>query len=188
MRRSGARRRAARAVLSAADMHAIAFGTKRTFHGFLRVTRRAFASVALTAARYDLMSLLSLQAPEWPSCATRQSNLWRMLGVTPGVVSRMLRALEALGMVRRERPDRRGDRRQRLVSITALGRTCLTRVRRWMQRGLHRAVLHAICFGKHRDPDVCFESMCDLESFLNELRRHFGDRASLYFSWGHPDD
>jgi hypothetical protein len=34
-------------------MNAIAFGTKRAFHSFLRVTRRGFASVGLTAARFD---------------------------------------------------------------------------------------------------------------------------------------
>jgi DNA-binding MarR family transcriptional regulator len=171
-------------------MHAIAFATKRASHGFLRITRKAFASMGLTAARYDLMTLVLVEQPtvRW-RMPTRQSDLWRALGVTPGVVSRMLRGLEARGMVRRERPDGRyDDRRQRHVSLTELGRACLCKVRRWMRRGLPRAVLRAICFGKHDDPDAQLEHMDTLESYLRALRHDFGDRASLYYPWGHPDD
>ena len=179
------------AVCSGAPaMHAIAFGTKRALHGFLRITRKALASQGLTAARYDLMTLLLVEQPtvRW-GMPKRQSDLWRALGVTPGVVSRMLRGLEERGMVRRERPrERYEDRRQRHVSLTELGRACLCKVRRWMKRGLARIVLHAICFGKHDDVDAQFEHMDTLESYLRVLREHFGDRASLYYPWGHPDD
>jgi len=171
-------------------MHAIAFATKRTFQGFLRITRKPLATLGLTAARYDLMTLLLVERPaEFMRMPTRQSQLWRALGVTPGVVSRMLRGLEARGMVRRERPrERYEDRRQRHVSLTELGRACLCKARRWMQRGLARIVLHAICFGKHHDPDAQFEHMDTLEEYLRVLRSHFGDRATLYYPWGHPDD
>jgi hypothetical protein len=30
--------------------------------------------------------------------------------------------------------------------------------------------------------------MANLESFLHVLRRDFGDTATLYYAWGHPDD
>jgi DNA-binding MarR family transcriptional regulator len=171
-------------------MHAIAFATKRTFQGFLRITRKPLASLGLTAARYDLMTLLPMERRpgDWTR-AKRQSDLWRALGVTPGVVSRMLDGLEERGLVRRARPEwRYEDRRQRYVSLTELGRACLCKVRRWMQRGLARIVLHAICYGKHDDPDVQFQNMDSLESYLSVLRQHFGDRATLYYPWGHPDD
>jgi len=169
-------------------MHAIAFATKRAFQGFLHITRKPFASLGLTAARYDLMTLLLAEPCAEMMAQPRQSELWRALGVTPGVVSRMLRGLEDRGMVTRERPHKGRDRRQRLVRLTALGKACLFKVRRWMQRGLQRIVVHAICFGKHHDPDQRFENMEMLESYLAVLREHFGDRASLYYSWGHPDD
>ena len=45
-------------MLGLLPMNAIAFGTKRAFHGFLRVTRKPFASLGLTAARFDMMSAL----------------------------------------------------------------------------------------------------------------------------------
>jgi DNA-binding MarR family transcriptional regulator len=170
-------------------MHAIAFATKRAFHGFLRITRKPLESVGLTAARYDLMTLVHVDGEYADLMAPRrQSDLWRKLGVTPGVVSRMLRGLEARGMITRRRPEGRGDRRQRHVTLTALGKACLLKVRRWMRRGLHRIVLRAICFGSHSDPDVQLWNMAELESYLRVLRTDFGDRASLYYPWGHPDD
>jgi hypothetical protein len=49
-------------------------------------------------------------------------------------------------------------------------------------------VLHAICFGEHRDPEVQFWNMAELEEYLTVLGRHLADRASLYYRWGHPDD
>jgi len=171
-------------------MHAIAFASKRTFHGFLRIARKALASVGLTAARYDLMTLLLVERPPagWVF-PTRQSDLWRALGVTPGVVCRMLRRLEELGLVRRNRPAARWeDRRQRHVTLTELGRACLCKVRRWLRRALPPRVLHAVCFGKHDDPDARFENMETLESYLRALRRETGDRATLDYGWGHPDD
>jgi hypothetical protein len=30
--------------------------------------------------------------------------------------------------------------------------------------------------------------MDQLESYLDVLRRDFGDTATLYYPWGHPDD
>jgi hypothetical protein len=38
-------------VLFAAGVNAITFGTKRAFHGFLRVTRKQLVEMGLTAAR-----------------------------------------------------------------------------------------------------------------------------------------
>jgi DNA-binding MarR family transcriptional regulator len=165
-------------------MNAIAFGTKRAFHGFLRVTRRALASIGLTAARFDLMQPLLAQQGQ-RAYSLRQSDLRRKLGVTAGVVSRMLRALEVLGLVERQKGY---DRRQREVTLTARGIECLRRARRLLIRGVQRIVLDAICFSGRRDPWQQFVHMETLESYLKELRRHFGDRATLYYPWGHPDD
>lgn len=165
-------------------MNSVAFGTKRAFHGFLRVTRKALVSVGLTAARFDLMQ--PLLARECDRAFTlRQSELRRILGVTAGVVSRMLRALEALGLVERTKGY---DRRQREVTLTARGMECMRRARRLLLRGVQRIVLDAICFGGRRDPWKQFAHMDTLESYLNVLRRHFGDTATLYYPWGHPDD
>jgi DNA-binding MarR family transcriptional regulator len=165
-------------------MNAIAFGTKRTFHGFLRVTRKALASVGLTAARFDLMQPL-LATYGGAVYSVRQSKLRRELGVTAGVVSRMLRGLEALGLVERTRDY---DRRQRIVTLTERGKDCLRRARRLLLRGVQRIVCDAICFGRRSDPQNWYIEMDTLESYLRVLRRDFGDTATLYYPWGHPDD
>lgn len=168
-------------------MHAIAFGTKRTFHGFLRITRRAFASLGLTAARFDLMfAVLRNPTPTTDEYPVRQSDLRRTLGVTPGVVSRMLRSLEILGLVIRRRHE--GDRRQRLVNLTALGKKCVIKARRLLLGRIHWIVCKCICFGSHADPNERLFNMDHLEGYLRVLRRDFGDAASLYYPWGHPDD
>ena len=93
-------------------MNAIFYASKRVFHGALRVTRSSFLSVApgLTAARFDLMYALTCRSggdryrDRFSGQRLRQSDLWRKLGVTPPVVARMLRSLEALGWITRQRP------------------------------------------------------------------------------------
>ena len=117
----------------------------------------------------------------------RQSALRRMLGVTGSVVSRMLKSLEGLGLVVRRRP-RYGDRRQREVSLTERGLACIRNARQALLRAMKRLVCMAICFGGHSNADRRFEHMATLESYLSAMRRQFGDGATLYYSWGHPDD
>jgi DNA-binding MarR family transcriptional regulator len=93
---------------------------KRTFLNELRVAREPLASVGLTAARYELLRLLS-RCPDGASsvAGTVQSELRRMLGVTAPVVSRMLGALEQSGLV--ERAPFEPDGRKRMVRLTAEG-------------------------------------------------------------------
>jgi len=110
----------------------------------------------------------------------------RALGVSASVVSRMLKALDALGLTRRERY--RHDTRQLAVYLTAAGDECIRLARRMLLRGVQRLVLVAICFGRHRDPAACLRNMDLMEAYLRALRRDFGDRATLYYPWGHPDD
>jgi DNA-binding MarR family transcriptional regulator len=115
-----------------------------------------------------------------------QSELWRTLGVTPSVVSRILHSLEELGLIRREvAPD---DRRQREVLLTEKGRQCVREAYRMVVRWVLRFVYEVICWGKHRDPDERFTHMSTLEDYLIALRRYSRDSATLYYPWGHPDD
>jgi DNA-binding MarR family transcriptional regulator len=165
-------------------MNAIAFGTKRAFHGFLRVTRKVLATVGLTAARFDVLHPLLNQRGDY-SYPVLQDELRRKLGVTAGVVSRMLGALEQLGLVRRRRAH---DRRRRVVELTERGMACMRRARRLLLQGVRRIVWDAICFGRHHNPEQRFLHMQQLESYLDVLRRDFGDTATLYYPWGHPDD
>jgi DNA-binding MarR family transcriptional regulator len=171
-------------------MNAIAFGTKRAFHAFLRFSRKHFARVGLTAARFDLMYAVygdpRPRRRRGEDYGIFQNELPARLGVTAGVVSRMLRSLEELGLVTRKAPL--CDRRQRHVKLTEAGLTCLRDAWSLLVRLLRRFVCEAICFGQHRDPEQRFVRMAELESYLDALRHDFGDTATLYYRWGHPDD
>ncbi len=78
---------------------------------------RAFAALGqLTPARGDMMLAMLHQE-------LSQTELVLALGVSKSVVSRMVQALEALGLVARRKPKE--DRRVRLVSLTEAGRRTL---------------------------------------------------------------
>jgi MarR family transcriptional regulator for hemolysin len=95
--------------------HAIFFGLRRAWHGFLRITRRALATIGLTSARFDLLYVL-----QRGDGRVTQRGLRRTLGVNRTTISRMLGSLEALGLVTREKSY--GDRRTREVRLTEEGR------------------------------------------------------------------
>ena len=171
-------------------MNAITFATKRAFHAFLRITRKPLLGCApgLTAARFDLMYVLwTGQGLEsfWNGTVL-QSDVRRALGVSAPVVSRMLRALEQLGWVRRG--PAQTDRRQREVTLTEAGVACIRGAHQALRRAVGKLVDVAICFGHHRDRDRRFVHMETLESYLRTLGKGWGDTARLYFGWGHPDD
>ncbi len=170
-------------------MNAIAFGTKRAFHGFLRVTRKALASFGLTAARFDMMSAILEEDKEgeWDEDLPEipQSGLREALGVSAPVVTRMLQSLEELQLVERTRCV--VDRRARIVRLTTRGKACIRAARQALLRAVQRLVYDAIC-GNRRDPVQRFFQMDRLEWLLDGLRSEFGDVATLYYRWGHPDD
>jgi DNA-binding MarR family transcriptional regulator len=174
-------------------MNAIFFSSKRVFHGAVRVTRKPLLSIApgLTAARFDMLFALTHRTNnrdtlERDDCL--QSGLRTRLGVSAPVVSRMVRSLEALGWVTRERLRGKLDRRQIRVSITEAGLECIRCAFRLLFHVSERIVYRAICYGLHRDGDVRFWQMATLESLLQELRKYCRDTATLRYAWGHPDD
>jgi DNA-binding MarR family transcriptional regulator len=174
-------------VLKSDAMNSVYFGAKRAFHGFLRITREPLKANGITAARFDLMVAIRKRDPDrkgaWP---VWQSELWRVLGVTPSVVCRMLRGLEGLGLIRR--CVSQCDRRQREVVLSDKGQQCLREAYGMVVRWVQRFVVEVICFGDHRDPGKRFIHMETLEAYLNVLRKYTRDRATLYYAWGHPDD
>jgi DNA-binding MarR family transcriptional regulator len=177
----------ARVLLEGGAMNAHFFGTKRAFHAILRITRKPLASFGLTAARYDMLYAICSRAPELDSheCPVEQSELREKLGVHKSVVSRMLRSLEQLGLVSRERSY--GDRRRLRVRLTDAGVARLADAIRCLARASRRLLCMAICFGRWRDPDERFRHMEAYESYLRVIRRNYGDAAWLAYRW-HPED
>jgi DNA-binding MarR family transcriptional regulator len=104
-------------------MHILFFGLKRAFHGSLRVTRRALATLGLTPARFDMLYIVAKEGS-----SLLQRELQRALGVAAATVSRMLSSLEELGLVEREVSEE--DHRCQNVVLTKAGRRCVLRAAR----------------------------------------------------------
>ena len=174
-------------MLKRAVVNAHFFGTKRAFHGILRIMRKPLGSFGLTSARYDMLYAIFGSVPkvDRDGCLTLQSDLPRKLGVHKSVVSRMLRSLEQVGLVARGRSF--ADGRKRRVWLTEAGLDRLRDATRCLARASRRLLCMAICFGRDRDSDERFLHLSGYDSYLNALRRQFGDTAWLGYRW-HPDD
>src|SRR5262245_48217147 len=95
-------------------MHAIQYRVKRSYWSSLKWFNELLEEFSLTCARFDLLTLVGFGK------GVLQSNLWKALGVSRPVVSRILGALEKMAWIRRWKPVE--DKRQRCVQLTALGR------------------------------------------------------------------
>jgi len=164
-------------------MHSIFFGMKRAYQSSLRITRRIFKRLRLTAARFDLLySLASTRRGE-----RRQSDLRRRLGVTAPTVSRMVKSLVALGYVTRTPAPE--DARQRYVTLTPEGRRRLWKARcvfirsGWVQLAIDSALMGSDWLNFKR----VFEWASSLEHFLDLFRHEYRDTGYIYYPW-HPDD
>jgi DNA-binding MarR family transcriptional regulator len=167
-------------------MHEAFFGLKRAYWGSIRTTRKRLTEMGLTAARFDLLYLLI----EMPWMPTPQKTIVKKLGVTPPVVSRMLKSLRELGLVVRERDC--VDRRGWLISLTVEGRyrvrdaidVFIRRGRAW--RIVQRGLCPKMPPGEDRD-DAAFRLMCSVEEVLDRLRKGFRAGGTHHYPW-HPDD
>ena len=164
-------------------MHSVLFGLKRSFHSTLRLTRKTLGKMGLTAARFDLLFALHSSG----RFGALQSQLRRTLGVCASVVSRMLKALELLGYVRRERAQ--GDTRQRWVTLTNKGRGRLQRgIRQFISWGYVQLALESVLVpDAPSDPGQALAAVENAEALLDLVRQGFGDSADLHYRW-HPDD
>jgi DNA-binding MarR family transcriptional regulator len=98
----------------------------------------------------------------------------------------MLRSLEELGWVTRQRPTR-GDTRQRFVLLTEAGIACIRAASQTLLPAVRRLVHRAVSFGRHRDAGEWFHHMSTLEGYLLYVGTYCDDTATLWYPW-HPDD
>jgi DNA-binding MarR family transcriptional regulator len=162
-------------------MNQIFFGLKRAHHGVLRITRSALAKLGLTAARFDLLYVVHRQQD------VTQRELRGELGVSTATVSRMLKSLEAIGLLRRQRAD--WDRRQRLVRLTEAGGRCIrSAIRHFIKWGAAQLIVDsALCPETWTDDAACLTAMDAFDGYLSNIREAYGDVAALYYRWD-PDD
>jgi DNA-binding MarR family transcriptional regulator len=166
-------------------MHALLFGLKRSYWGSLKPTRRRLKEMGLTAARFDLLYVLLEERAPCP-----QRDIVRSLGVTPPVVSRMLKSLRELGLVKRQRCSM--DRREWLISLTSRGRFLIRdAIHEFIESGrIERVLEKGFCPRAPADvtrENEAFLRMCELEPILRDLRRGFHAGGTLHYPW-HPDD
>ena len=157
-------------------MHIIFFGLKRAFHGTLRVTRRALATLGLTPARFDMLYIVAKEGS-----SLLQRELQRVLGVTAATVSRMLASLEQLGLVEREVMEE--DHRCRNVVLTKAGRRCVLRAARLLIHTGHIQLMvdSALSPDRWYDPVACQRVHDEFGRLLYCQRHAYGDVATLHY-------
>ena len=168
-------------------MNKIFFGLKRAYHGTLRLTRQALATLGLTAARFDLLYVLDKARGEMP-----QRELQRALGVAASTVSRMLASLEELDLVTRE--IMLDDHRRTWVELTREGRRRVREaVRSLIETGnIQLALDSALSPDRWHDVVSCAlaQGACDVA--LRRVRHAYGDVATLGYplvpDYVPPDD
>ena len=156
-------------------MHPVFFGLKRAYYATLGLTRRTLRKMGLTAARMDMLYVIHKKG-RYP---TRQSQLWRTLGVCPSVVSRMLKRLEAMGYVQRDLVH--NDRRKRTITLTTKGRARILRaIRQFIGWGYAQLALHSVLepLRWHSEWHT-HVAVSQLREYLRLICVGFGDRASL---------
>src|SRR5262245_38232129 len=125
-------------------MQPMFFAVKRTHLCVLARMRPIAAEAALTPARFDMLRTIALYddwgLPQW--------KLVRLLGVSAAVVSRMLRQLTALGLVRRHRDPL--DRRRNIIHLEPEG---AARVEEVMRRHQWDRDLDCIAFETFAPPN-----------------------------------
>jgi DNA-binding MarR family transcriptional regulator len=154
-------------------MHVIFFGLKRAFHGTLRVTRYALATLGLTPARFDLLYIVAKEHSILP-----QRELQRTLGVTAATVSKMLTSLEDLGLVEREVMEE--DHRCRYVVLTKAGRRRVLEAARLLIHTGHIQLMvdSALAPDKWYDPVASRKIHDEFDRSLGLLRDAYGDVAT----------
>jgi len=77
-------------------MHSVLFSLKRTFHKSVWFGRFLLKDYLLTPSRFDILYILQ-RNPEFPKM--RQSRIGEILGIASTTLSRMIKALLALGFI-----------------------------------------------------------------------------------------
>jgi DNA-binding MarR family transcriptional regulator len=157
-------------------MHELFFGLKRAFHGTLRMTRTALASLGLTPARFDMLYIVLKERS-----TMLQRDLQRALGVAAATVSRMLKSLEKLGFV--ERTLMEEDHRRRVVVLTKAGRRRVVKAARWLihSGNIQLMVDSALSPDRWYDPAGCRRVRGELDRTLHLLRHAYRDVATRHY-------
>lgn len=176
-------------------MHQIAFDLKRGHLRTVAYGEKAMRGVgSMTAARFDLLCLLrqkNILDPNFDQGrdplrdGVTQRELWKRLGVDKSTVSKMLRRLEDMGWIRRERPTRREDWRTKKVFFTALGLKRIAKAMRVMFR--QRTMLNyfeRIFKGRQWGSLHVVKNLQKVSETIKFVAECFGDQSNIVYDYG----
>ena len=158
-------------------MHAVAFAFKRAHLRTTDISRRCVRRFGLTPARYDMLYAIM-------KChARRQRDLWKMFDVSRATVSRMLIALEKLGLVRRSRTSGVPSRE---VELTPEGRDLMEEA----IRGCHRplCLLFESLYPRVRGRLDRAWNVAKLHGRVSVVAEAFGDQSRFTYPYNDPED
>lgn len=161
-------------------MHALSFAFKRAHLTATAVGRHLLEPFGLTPARFDLLFLLFRS-----SLPRRQVQICAALGLSRATVCRAVARLEELGFVRRIRSLL--NRRSHLVELTERASQVMRRAIRYILGGGYLEVAYQCALGSGPSESAFFLVEDTLE-YVRRAARAFGDKASLFYATGHPDE
>ena len=158
-------------------MHHTLFLLKRARLLSIALQKKWLAPYGITPARYEMLFVIA-NINKWLKKVhfVHQSEIRRQLGVSAATVCKMLRALEELGFVRRER-SMGVDRRQVNVELTRKARGLLRKVHQRVIRPGHVFVVIYSIFAQTNDDAGGFVV------YLEYLRECLCDTAKFYYPW-----
>ena len=155
-------------------MHNLAFQFKRAHWRSIAVASQLSRVFGLTPQRFDLLRALRTEP-------FTQSSLRAHFGVTRSTISRMLRALENIGLIYRKKYV---GRRSRYVELTEKGLDLISRAIRFCKNPMTRVFEQMYRFDKPRWRRAwAVESACDVvQCFAHFL----GDKSTFCYPTDGP--
>lgn len=172
-------------------MHSIMFALKRAHLTTVAAGQEAVAKVdGMTPARFDLLCLLrqaSLMLPKGSEILRGmfQESLCFRLGLHPSTISKMLKRLEEMGWITRERDF--DDRRKKVVFFTALGLRRAWRAMRRVFRGrLFLKPFEELSSALVRS-DHPLDAVTRVLTITRNIATYFGDYSTVHYNYGRID-
>jgi DNA-binding MarR family transcriptional regulator len=157
-------------------VHPITFGVKRLFLRSVAITRTFTREHdRLTPARFDMLVAIARGVT-----GIVQFSVRKQLDVRSPTVSRMMRSLELLGYVRRQKYP--PDRRHRWVTLTAKGRTVIDDAQADLTFGpFGESVARALVSRRPDERAPTERSLAKARTLLRTMRELAGDTALLRY-------
>ncbi len=162
-------------------MHPLSFQIKRVHHRVIALGTQVLRKFGLTPARFDLLVIVYTRWEFQKRLydAPAQTDLCRLLGVTAPTISRMVRSLEELGIVRRFRNP--GDRRTKQVTLTDRGLELLRDAFDHVFAKPRFELAYQSAFG---EPSAPLElAVLRLKDNIQKIAKAFGDTSTLSYDW-----